>query len=54
MEAMPDDPSVVALLYGPVVLVGDLGKAGLDQNTRYGPSAPHLNRGPVIVPYFVG
>ena len=54
-EAMPDDPSVIALLYGPIVLAGDLGKEGLDQNTRYGPSAPPLNRVPsVVVPAFVG
>ena len=26
---MPDDPNVVALLYGPIVLAGDLGKEGL-------------------------
>ncbi|MGA2261869.1 MAG: DUF6805 domain-containing protein, partial [Acidobacteriota bacterium] len=55
IEAMPDDPTVIALLYGPIVLAGDLGKDGLDQNTRYGPSAPPLNRVPsVVVPAFVG
>ena len=55
MEAMPDDPNMVALLYGPIVLAGDLGKEGLNQNTRYGPSAPQLGRVPsVVVPAFVG
>jgi DUF1680 family protein len=54
-EAMPDDPNMVALLYGPIVLAGDLGKDGLNQNTRYGPSAPQLGRVPsVVVPAFVG
>jgi len=54
-EAMPDDPNMVALLDGPIVLAGDLGKDGLNQNTRYGPSAPQLGRVPsVVVPAFVG
>ena len=54
-EAMPDDPSVIALFYGPIVLAGDLGKEGLDQNTRYGPSAPPLNRVPgIVIPTFIG
>ena len=39
-EPMPDDTSVAALLYGPVVLAADLGTAGLDTARRYGPSAP--------------
>ena len=55
MEKMPDDPSVVALLYGPIVLAGDLGREGLTPETRYGPSAPQLGRvQPVVVPAFVG
>ena len=39
-EPMPDDPSVAALLYGPIVLAADLGVNGLDAARRYGPSAP--------------
>jgi DUF1680 family protein len=55
IEAMPDDPSVIALLYGPIVLAGDLGNEGLDKSVRYGPSAPPLGRlRPVQVPVFVG
>jgi DUF1680 family protein len=55
LEAMPDDPKVVALLYGPIVLAGDLGKEGLENARRYGPSAPQLGRVPSIaVPAFVG
>jgi len=55
LEAMPDDPNVVAVLYGPILLAGDLGAAGLDAARRYGPSAPQLSRVPAVeVPAFVG
>jgi hypothetical protein len=55
LEAMPDDPRVVALLFGPIVLAGDLGREGMDEARRYGPSAPQMGRvKPVIVPAFVG
>jgi len=55
LEAMPDDPKMVALLYGPIVLGGDLGKEGLDEARRYGPSAPQLGRvKPIEVPAFIG
>ncbi len=54
MEAMPDDPKMIALLYGPIVLAGDLGKEGLDESRRYGPSAPQIGRvKPIEVPAFV-
>ncbi len=43
-EAMPDDPRTFAVLYGPIVLAGGLGKEGLDQVKRYGPSAPPMGR----------
>lgn len=53
-EAMPDDPHVVAIMYGPILLAGDLGKTGLDDSRRYGPSAPQVNRiPPVAVPVLV-
>jgi DUF1680 family protein len=35
-EAMPDDDSVRAFLYGPLVLAGDLGTAGLTREMQYG------------------
>ena len=44
LEPMTDDASVVAVMYGPVLLAGDLGKGGLDQIKRYGPSAPPVGR----------
>jgi uncharacterized protein len=40
IEAMPDDPKTVALLYGPIVLAGDLGTTRMANVKRYGPSAP--------------
>ncbi len=54
LEALPDDPHIQALMYGPVVLAGDLGTAGLDSVRRYGPSAPQFGRiGSIPVPAFV-
>jgi hypothetical protein len=54
MEAMPDDPKMIALLYGPIVLAGDLGKEGMESARRYGPSAPQLGRmKPIEIPAFV-
>jgi hypothetical protein len=54
MEGLPDNPHYQALMYGPVVLAGDLGTAGLDKVNRYGPSAPPVGRVPPIdVPSFV-
>jgi uncharacterized protein len=43
-EAMPDNPTMVAVLYGPILLAGDLGKEGLTPAVRYGPSAPPVRR----------
>jgi uncharacterized protein len=55
LEAMPDDPKMIALLYGPIVLGGDLGREGLDEARRYGPSAPQIGRvKPIDVPAFIG
>jgi DUF1680 family protein len=36
----PDDPSVQAMMYGPLVLAGRMGKDGLTQNAILGPSGP--------------
>ena len=53
-EAMPDDAKTVALLYGPLVLAGDLGREGLSESVRYGPSAPPMRRvTPIEVPALV-
>jgi DUF1680 family protein len=54
LEALPDDPHIQAVMYGPVVLVGDLGTEGLDSVKRYGPSAPPVGRlASVPIPAFV-
>jgi hypothetical protein len=54
LEALPDDPNLVAVLYGPILLAGDLGSAGLTPAVRYGPSSPPVRRmPPATVPAFV-
>jgi DUF1680 family protein len=53
MEAMPDDPSIVAFLYGPLVLAGDLGKEGLEEAVRHGPMAPQMEKTSTVeIPVF--
>src|SRR6185503_11277977 len=37
-EAMPDDPTMQAFLYGPLVLAGDLGGQGLTEAHIVGPN----------------
>ncbi|HEY3136735.1 MAG TPA: beta-L-arabinofuranosidase domain-containing protein [Blastocatellia bacterium] len=55
MEAMPDDPKMIALMYGPIVLAGDLGREGLSKELQYGPSAPPMQRLKQIeIPVFIG
>ncbi|MBO0724337.1 MAG: glycoside hydrolase family 127 protein [Blastocatellia bacterium] len=55
LEAMPDDPKMIALFYGPIALAGDLGRDGLQDAKRYGPSAPQLGRvKPIDIPAFIG
>jgi len=55
LEAMPDDPKMIALMYGPIVLAGDLGKEGLSKEVQYGPSAPPMQRlKPIEIPVFIG
>ncbi|MBI5685647.1 MAG: glycoside hydrolase family 127 protein [Verrucomicrobia bacterium] len=46
-EAMPDNPSVVAVLYGPIVLAGELGTQGLDKINPYVHKQLDLERSPV-------
>lgn len=49
-EAMPDDPALQAILYGPVVLAGDLGSEGLMERNIVGPIAPRLGARPPNAP----
>jgi DUF1680 family protein len=54
-EALPDNPKMIAVMYGPMVLVGDLGTQGLENVKRYGPSAPQMGRVKTpVIPSFVG
>jgi len=43
-EATPDDPHTQAFLYGPLVLAGDFGAEGLNEQLLEGPSAPLVRR----------
>ncbi len=53
VESMPDDSHMQAILYGPLVLAGDLGADGLSEDLIVGPNAPPLKRLPSIdVPSF--
>lgn len=55
IEAMPDDPQLQAILYGPLVLAGDLGAEGLKDELIFGTNAPRMNNaGHIDVPGFQG
>ena len=51
-EAMPDNPSMRAILYGPLVLAGNLGAQGLTEPMIVGPMGPELKEHPIDVPAF--
>ncbi len=52
IEKMPDDPTVQAVLYGPLVLAGDLGTEGLTKDLITGPLGPEIRQHPESVPKF--
>jgi DUF1680 family protein len=52
IQAMPDDPRLQAVLYGPLVLAGDLGSEGLTKESVVGPEGPQVRRHPMEVPSF--
>ena len=53
-EPLPGNPKTIAILYGPILLAGDLGTTGLSDDTRYGPAEPALSRlQPVELPGLV-
>jgi hypothetical protein len=52
IEAMPDDPKMQAILYGPLVLAGDLGAEGLTEQLITGPMGPRVQALPIEVPTF--
>lgn len=49
-ESMADDPSLQAFMYGPIVLAGDLGAAGLTDALTTGDEGPHMRSMPITVP----
>jgi hypothetical protein len=49
---MPDDPKLQAILYGPLVLAGDLGAEGLTEQLITGPMGPRVQALPIEVPTF--
>ncbi|MGO9094137.1 MAG: beta-L-arabinofuranosidase domain-containing protein [Bryobacteraceae bacterium] len=53
-EAMPDDPTLKAFLYGPLVLAGELGTEGLTEEMQYGGAdgSNTLKGNPVAAPGF--
>ncbi|MGH9647837.1 MAG: hypothetical protein ACRD4E_13585, partial [Bryobacteraceae bacterium] len=52
IEKMPDEPAVQAVLYGPLVLAGDLGSGGLTPEMITGPEGPDIREHPISVPTF--
>jgi DUF1680 family protein len=50
VSPMPDDPSVQAMMYGPLVLAGRLGTSGLTREMQYGGYDCELKGDPVKAP----
>jgi DUF1680 family protein len=48
VETLPGDPKTVAIFDGPVLLAGDLGRAGLTPAVRYGETTPALGKLPPV------
>ena len=53
VHAMPDDETLQAIMYGPVVLAGDLGREGLTDEMRRGGDNPPELPDPPAAPEFV-
>ena len=52
ISAMPDDAGLEAVLYGPIVLAGDLGSQGLTKEMIVGPEGPDVEHLPLEIPSF--
>ena len=46
IETMPDDRTMQAVLYGPLVLAGELGSDGLTEELVVGPEGPNMKKQP--------
>lgn len=53
VHAMPDDDTLEAIMYGPLVLAGDLGRKGLTEDMRRGADNPPEMPAPPAAPEFV-
>jgi DUF1680 family protein len=53
IQAMPDDDTLQAVMYGPLVLAGDLGREGLTDKLRQGGDNPPEMPQPPAAPEFV-
>ena len=51
LHRLPDDPQLAAIMYGPLVLAGQLGTEGITKEKVYGYRSP--TGAPVPVPYFM-
>lgn len=49
-ESLPGNPNVVAFLYGPIVLAGELGSEGIRQEHLYLEDFRTHDKGPLVVP----
>ena len=49
-EAMPDDPTLQAVRYGPIVLAGDLGAQGLSEALTQDRQGPEMDKSPMEPP----
>jgi DUF1680 family protein len=49
-EALPDDETLQAFCYGPLVLAGDMGSEGLTPAKIIGPEGPEMEKTPFAVP----
>ena len=49
-EPLPDDQTLQAFCYGPLVLAGDLGNEGLTPEKIVGPQGPEMQKTPFAVP----
>jgi DUF1680 family protein len=50
VEKMPDEPTMQAFLYGPLVLAGDVGSEGLSKDLITGPAGPDVKAHGMSVP----
>src|SRR5271167_2878303 len=50
VESMPDDPTIQAVLYGPLVLAADMGSREADSKKVFGPMGPDMKGLPKAAP----